>query len=263
LRLALVLRVQDKVPNMRIVIIGGTGLIGSKTAGLLRSSGHEVLQASPSRGVNAVTGEGLQAALAGAEAVVDVSNSPSFEDAPVLHFFETGTRNLIAAAKQAGIRNYVALSVVGTDRLESNGYFRAKLMQERLIAASGLAYTILRATQFFEFVGAIAESGRRDGGVHVSSQLMQPMLSDDVAVAVADATLSEPANGIRDVAGPEAAPLADFVGRWLRKRGDSSRIVAGTDEPYFGAPLERRSLVPDDGARIMPTRFDDWLNKTA
>jgi len=248
---------------MKIVIIGGTGLIGSKSAPLLRSRGHEVLQASPSRSVNAVTGEGLQAALADADIVVDVSNSPSFEDKAVLDFFETGTRNLIAAAKQAGVRNYVALSVVGTDRLESSGYFRAKLAQERLIAASGLAYTILRATQFFEFVGAVADSGRRDGEVHVSSQLMQPMLSDDVALALADATLDEPANGIREVAGPEAAPLADFVGRWLRKQGDTSKIVSGADVPYFGAPLALRTLVPDDGARIMPTRFDDWLGRAA
>ena len=180
-----------------------------------------------------MTGEGLQAALAGAAIVVDVSNSPSFEDKPVLDFFETGTRNLIAAAKQAGVRNYVALSVVGTDRLESSGYFRAKLAQERLIAASGLAYTILRATQFFEFVGAVADSGRRDGEVHVSSQLMQPLLSDDVAVALADATLGEPANGILEVAGPEAAPLADFVGRWLRKHGDSSKNRVGRRRAVF------------------------------
>ena len=247
---------------MKIVIVGGTGMIGSKTAPLLRSRGHEVLQASPSKGVNAVTGEGLQGALDGADIVVDVSNSPSFEDKPVMEFFETGTRNLIAAARQAGIRSYVALSVVGTDRLASRGYFRAKLVQEQMIAASGLPYTILRATQFFEFVGAIADSGRRDGEVHASSQLMQPMLSDDVAVAVADAALDTPANGIRDVAGPEAAPLSDFVGRWLRRQGDSSKIVASADAPYFGAPLELRSLVPDDGARIMPTRFDDWLNRS-
>ena len=218
---------------MKIVIVGGTGLIGSKTAPLLRSRGHEVLQASPSKGVNAVTGEGLQAALAGADIVVDVSNSPSFEDKAVLDFFETGTRNLIAAAKQAGVRNYVALSVVGTDRLESSGYFRAKLAQERLIAASGLAYTILRATQFFEFVGAVADSGRRDGEVQVSSQLMQPLLSDDVAVALADATLGEPANAIREVAGPEAAPLADFVGRWLRKQGDTQQDRVGRRRPVF------------------------------
>ena len=247
---------------MKIVIVGGTGLIGSKTAPLLRSRGHEVLQASPSRGVNAVTGEGLQGALEGADIVVDVSNSPSFEDKAVLDFFETGTRNLIAAARQMGVRSYVALSVVGTDRLISNGYFRAKLLQERMIAASGLPYTILRATQFFEFVGAIADSGRRDGEVHASSQLMQPMLSDDVAVALADAALDAPI-GFRDVAGPEAAPLSDFVGRWLRKQGDGSKIVASADAPYFGAPLELRSLVPDEGARIMPTRFDDWLKKAA
>jgi uncharacterized protein YbjT (DUF2867 family) len=248
---------------MKIVIVGGTGLIGSKSAPLLRSRGHEVLQASPSKGVNAVTGAGLQAALAGADVVVDVSNSPSFEDKAVLDFFETGTRNLIAAAKQAGVRNYVALSVVGTDRMQASGYFRAKLAQEELIKGSGIPYTILRATQFFEFVGAVADSGRRDGEVHVSSQLMQPLLSDDVAVALADATLGEPANGIREVAGPEAAPLADFVSRWLRKQGDSSKIVSGADVPYFGAPLALRSLVPDEGARIMPTRFDDWLGRAA
>ena len=248
---------------MKIVIIGGTGLIGSKLAPLLRARGHEVLQASPSRGVNAVTGEGLQPALAGTDIVVDVSNSPSFEDKAVLHFFETGTRNLIAAAKQAGVRHCIALSVVGTDRPESGGYFRSKLAQERLIANSGLAYTILRATQFFEFVGAIADSGRKDGAVHASSQLMQPLLSDDVAVALADVTLGEPANGIREVAGPEAAPLADFVGRWLRKQGDTSRIVAGAHVPYFDAPLPLRTLVPDDGARIMPTRFADWLGRSA
>ena len=246
---------------MKIVIIGGTGLIGSKLAPLLGSRGHEVLQASPRRGVNAVTGEGLQPALAGADIVVDVSNSPSFEDKAVLQFFETGTRNLIAAAKQAGVRHCVAVSVVGTDRLEGNGYFRAKLAQERLIVNSGLAYTIMRATQFFEFIGGVADSGRRDGAVHASSQLMQPMLSDDVAAALADLTLGEPANGIREVAGPEAAPVADFVGRWLRKQGDTSKIVSGADVPYFGAPLALRSLVPDDGARIMPTRFDDWLNR--
>jgi uncharacterized protein YbjT (DUF2867 family) len=248
---------------MKVVIIGGTGLIGSKLAPLLASPDHEVLQASPSRGVNAVTGEGLHAALSGADTVVDVSNSPSFEDKAVLHFFETGTRNLVAAAKQAGVRHCVVLSVVGTDRLESSGYFRAKLAQERLIVASGLAYTILRATQFFEFVGGIAESGRRDGKVHVSSQLMQPLLSDDVAQALADVTLGAPAGGIREVAGPEAAPLSDFVGRWLRKKGDTSQIVAGPEVPYFGAPLALRTLVPDDGARIMPTRFDDWLGRAA
>lgn len=246
---------------MRIVVIGGTGRIGSKLAELLRPRGHEVLQASPSKGVNALTGEGLQQALDGAEVVVDVSNSPSFEDKAVLHFFETGTRNLIAAAKQAGAQHFVALSVVGTDQLESSGYFRAKLVQERLIANSGLPYTILRATQFFEFIGAIAESGRKDDGVHASSQLMQPLLADEVAAALADLVLGDPANGIRDVAGPEAAPIADFVGRWLRKQGDTSRIVSGADVPYFGAPLTPRTLVPDDGARIMPTRFDEWLEK--
>jgi uncharacterized protein YbjT (DUF2867 family) len=193
---------------MKIVIIGGTGLIGSKLVPLLRSRGHELLQASPSRGVNAVTGEGLQPALAGADIVVDVSNSPSFEDKAVLHFFETGTRNLIAAAKQAGVRHCVAPSVVGTDRPEGSGYFRAKLAADR-------------------------------------------------------GFLGEPANGIREVAGPEAAPLADFVGRWLRKQGDTSRIVARADVPYFGALLALRTLVPDDGARIMPTRFDDWLGRAA
>ncbi|KRQ95633.1 NmrA family transcriptional regulator [Bradyrhizobium jicamae] len=244
---------------MKIVIIGGTGLIGSKLAPLLRSRGHEVLQAAPSKGVNAVTGEGLQAALAGADVVVDVSNSPSFEDKAVLHFFETGTRNLIAAAKQAGVRHVVALSIVGTDRLEGSGYFRAKLAQERLIENAGLAYTILRATQFHDFVGAIADSGRKDGAVHVSSQLMQPLLSDEVALALADVTVGDPVGGIREVAGPEAAPMADFVGRWLRKQGDTSKVVAGADVPYFGAPLALRTLVPDNGARIMPTRFDDWL----
>ena len=246
---------------MKIVIIGGTGLIGSKLAPLLRARGHEVLQASPSRGVNAVTGEGLTAALSGTDTVVDVSNSPSFEDKAVLHFFETGTRNLVAAAKQAGVRHCVALSIVGTDRLESSGYFRAKLAQDRQIAASTLPYTSLRTTQFFEFVGGIADSGRRDGEVHVSSQLMQPLLSDEVVEALADVTLGAPANGIRDVARAEAAPLSDFVGRWLRKKGDMSRIVAGPEVPYFGAPLALRTLVPDDGARIMPTRFDDWLGR--
>jgi uncharacterized protein YbjT (DUF2867 family) len=247
--------------EMKVVIIGGTGLIGSKLAPLLRSRGHDVLQASPSRGVNAVSGEGLQSALAGADIVVDVSNSPSFEDKAVLHFFETGTRNLIAASKQAGVRHLVALSVVGTDLLQGNGYFRAKLAQERLIAGSGLAWTILRATQFHEFVGTIAAGGRKDGEVHVSSQLMQPILSDDVALALADTALAEPANGIREVAGPEAAPMAAFAERWLRKKGDDSRVVAGADVPYFGAPLALRTLVPADGARIMPARFDDWLDK--
>ena len=249
--------------NTKIVVIGGSGLIGKKTVNDLRRRGHEVVAASPSLGVNTITGEGLAEALSGAQVVVDVSNAPSWEDKAVLDFFETGTRNLLAAARQAGVRSYVALSVVGTDRLVSRGYFRAKLVQEQMIAASGLPYTILRATQFFEFVGAVADSGRRDGEVHASSQLMQPMLSDDVAIAVADAALDAPANAIRDVAGPEAAPLSDFVGRWLRKQGDTSRVAASADVPYFGAPLELRSLVPDDGARIMPTRFDDWLNRSA
>jgi uncharacterized protein YbjT (DUF2867 family) len=229
---------------MKIVIIGGTGLIGSKLAPLLRSRGHEVLQASPSRGVNAVTGEGLQPALADADIVVDVSNSPSFEDQAVLQFFETGTRNLIAAAKQAGVRHCVALSVVGTDRLESSGYFRAKLAPERLITNSGLAYTILRATQFFEFVGGVADSGRRDGAVHVSSQLMQPMLSDDVAAALADVTLGEPANGMQ-VAG-RSGTLADF-----RPLASKRAIAAGS----WRAPTCRISVRRSHCAR--------WCRTTA
>ncbi len=248
---------------MKIVVIGGTGRIGTKLSALLVQRGHEVLRAAPSMGVNAVTGEGLAQALAGAEIVVDVSNSPSFEDKPVLAFFENGTRNLVAAAKAAGIRHYVALSVVGTEQLQGSGYFRAKLVQEDLITKSGLGYTIVRATQFFEFIGAIAEFGRKDGVVHASSQLMQPMVSDDVAAALADVTLGAPANGIRDVAGPETAPIADFVGRWLRKQGDPSRIVAGPEVPYYGVPIELRSLVPDEGARVMPTRFDEWLGRAA
>jgi uncharacterized protein YbjT (DUF2867 family) len=244
---------------MKSVIIGGTGLIGTKLAAILQQAGHEVIAAAPSKGINALTGEGLAEALAGAQLVVDVANSPSFEDQAVLAFFETATANLIAAAKAAGVGHYVALSVVGTDRLPNSGYLRAKHAQEKLIVASGLPYSIMRATQFFEFMGAIAGSAGSGDTLHLPSQLLQPIAAADVAAALADIALGAPLNGIRDVAGPEAAPMVEFVAHWLDVQGDARTAIADPTAEYFGTTLEERSLVPQGDARIMPTRFDAWL----
>jgi len=244
---------------MKIVVIGGTGLIGTKLAGKLRERGHEVIQAAPSSGVNTVTGEGLDKALSGAEIVVDVANSPSFEDSAVLKFFETSGRKLLAAEAAAKVRRHVALSVVGTDRLPECGYFRAKLAQENLIRASKIPYTILRATQFFEFVGGIVDTSADGQIVRLSPALFQPVASDDVAAALADVTLEAPINGAVELAGPERFSLDEFVRRYLAATKDRRRVVADIHARYFGAELNDRSLTPGDNPRLGSVRFEDWL----
>ncbi len=247
---------------MKIVVIGGSGLIGSKLVGRLRQDGHEAVAASPKSGVNALTRKGLAEALTGAQVVVDVANSPSFEDKAVLEFFETSSRNLLAAEAAAGVGHHVALSVVGTERLLESGYFRGKMAQENLIKTSGIPYTIVRATQFFEFVGWIAQSGTVGQMVRLPPALIQPIASDDVAAAMADVAVAAPVNGIVEVGGPEAMALTDLVGRFLRARGDTREVIADASARYSGATLSERSLTPDDGARIGPMRYQDWLSKT-
>jgi uncharacterized protein YbjT (DUF2867 family) len=246
---------------MKIVVIGGSGLIGTKVVNKLGLAGHEVLAASPSSGVNAVTGEGLADALAGAQVVVDVANSPSFEDGPALHFFENAGRNLLAAEAAAGVRHHVALSVVGTDRLLESGYFRAKMAQEKLIKAGKIPYTILRATQFFEFVGAIAQSGTIGQTVHLPPALLQPILSDDVAAALADIAVAAPLNGTIEVAGPDKIPLDDLVRRFLTATQDTRQVKTDVQARYFGLAVNDQSLTPGDDPRIGATRFNDWLSR--
>jgi len=245
---------------MRIVVIGGTGLIGSKLVSILRQRGHEVLAASPDSGVNTITGEGLAEALAGAQVVVDVANSPSFEDAAVLKFFETSGRNLLAAETAAGVQHHVALSVVGTDRLQESGYFRAKMAQENLIKDSPVPYTILRSTQFFEFMGRIAQSSASGQEVHVSLALVQPIVSDEVAAALADISVGAPTNGMIEVAGPDRLRLDELVRRALIASQDTREVVTDGQARYFGAKLNDQSLIPDDDALIGATLFDDWLS---
>lgn len=244
---------------MKIVVIGGSGLIGKKVVGELRQRGLDVVAASRSSGVNAVTGEGLAQALAGARAVVDVSNAPAREDAAVLAFFETSSRNLLAAEAAAGVSHHVALSVVGTDRLIAGGYFRAKLAQERLIAASPVPYTIVRATQFFEFVGGIAQAATDGQTIRLPPVLMQPIGADDVAAAVADVALAQPWNGTIDLAGPEPIRQDDLARRFLAATGDARTVVTDPEALYFGVALDDRSLMPGDNPRVGPTRFADWL----
>ncbi len=246
---------------MKIVVIGGSGLIGKQvTANLLRR-GQEAVPASPSTGVNAYTGEGLSETLSGAGVVVDVSNAPSFEDAAVLDFFEQSGRNLLAAERQAGVKHHVALSIVGTDRLEGNGYFRAKVLQERLIELAGLPFTIVRATQFFEFVAAIAGASVAGDRLVVPDADFQPIAAKDVAMALADVAVGSPTNGIIEIAGPERLPFREFVARRVAAEGDGRKVSADRAARYFGTPLEKGSLVPaDDGAaRLGRTRFDAWL----
>jgi uncharacterized protein YbjT (DUF2867 family) len=247
---------------MKIVVIGGTGLIGTKVVQRLRQKGHEVVAASPNSGVNTITGEGLAQALAGAQVVLDLANSPSFEDDDVLKFFETAGRNLSAAEAAAGVGHHVALSVVGADRLPDSGYLRAKVAQERLINASGIPYTIVRSTQFFEFVDGIAQSGTVGQTVRLSPALLQPIMSDDVADAVADAALAAPVNGIIEIAGPDRVPLDELARRYLRATKDPRKVVADVRARYFGAELDDRSLTPAGKARIGVNRFDDWLSKS-
>lgn len=248
---------------MKIVVIGGTGLIGKKLVSILRGLGHDAVPASPSSGVNTLTGEGLAAALAGAAVVVDVTNSPSFADAAVLEYFETSTRNLVPAAKAAGIRHYVALSVVGADRIPDSGYMRAKVVQERMIEGSGLPYSIVRATQFFEFLGGIAGPKGDGDTVRLSSAPMQPLAADDVASGLAEVAVGAPVQGIVELAGPESLPLAEFVGRFLAATGDPRKVIADPQATYFGAVLDDRGLNPDKKPRVGPTRFKDWLARSA
>jgi uncharacterized protein YbjT (DUF2867 family) len=246
---------------MKIVVIGGTGLIGTKLVERLSRQGHAAVPASPGTGVNAVTGEGLAQALAGAEVVVDVANAPSFEDRAVLDFFERSGRNLLAAEAEAGVRHHVALSVVGTDRLLASGYFRAKMAQETLIEAGPIPYTIVRATQFFEFVGGIAQSATEGGTVRLSPALAQPMVSDDVAAALAEVAVAAPVNGLIEIAGPEAIRLDDLVRRFLAASGDTRQVVTDPGARYFGVELGERSLIPGAHPRLAATRFADWLSR--
>ena len=246
---------------MKIVVIGGTGLIGSKLVTRLRAQGHEVLAASPNSGVNTLTGEGLDAALVGAQVVVDVSNSPSFEDKAAMDFFQTASRNIATAENLAGVRHHVALSVVGTDRLQASGYFRAKQAQEDIIRGSGVPYTILHATQFFEFMASVAQAGTVGDKVRVSSWPVQPIAADDVADAMAEAATGAPRNGMKEIAGPERLGLNEIVARLLKAKADPREVSGDPDILYFGVQLNDRSLVPSQGAWIGPTTFDAWLAK--
>ena len=246
---------------MKIVVIGGSGLIGKKLVNNLRERGHEVVAASPSSGVNTITGEGLGETLTGTQVVVDVANSPSFEDEAVLAFFETSGRNLLAAEAAAGVRHHVALSVVGTDRLPASGYFRAKMAQEELIKAGTIPYTIVRATQFFEFAGGIAQSASDGQTIRLPPAPMQPIAADDVAAALADAATARPFNGTVELAGPEPIRMDEFVRRFLAAVGDARSVTADPLAGYFGTPLTDGSLMLGDHPRIGQTRFSDWLSR--
>jgi uncharacterized protein YbjT (DUF2867 family) len=248
--------------NMKIVVIGGSGLIGSKVVKNLLQRGHEVVAASPSTGVNTITGEGLAEALVGAQVVVDVANAPSWEDQAVLEFFEKSGRNLLAAEAAAGVGHHVALSVVGTERLLASGYFRAKLAQENLIKASSIPFTIVRATQFFEFVGSIAQFATEGATVRLPSALMQPILSDDVAGALADIALGEPINGMVELAGPEPIRQDELVRQFLSATGDARKVITDVHARYYGIEVNDQSLVPGDNPRLGPTRFEDWLSRS-
>src|SRR5579872_1257145 len=244
---------------MKIVIIGGTGLIGSKLVRKLRADGHDALAASPATGVDIITGNGLEEALQGTQVVVDVSNAPSWDDAAVMDFFQTAARNIIAAESATGVGHHVALSVVGTDRLQASGYFRAKLAQEEALMASPVPRTILRATQFFEFIAVIADSATRDGTVLLPPVLFQPEAADDVAAALADIAEGAPVKDIVELGGPERIPLDDFVRRFLSAKGDPRQVVTDAQAPYYGIPVDERSLIPGDNARTGTIRFADWL----
>jgi len=246
---------------MKIVVIGGNGLIGKKTVAILRSRGHEVLAASRSSGVNTVTGEGLAQALAGAQVVADVANAPSWEDAAVLEFFEKSGRNLLAAEAATGVGHHVALSVVGTDRLLASGYFRAKMAQENLIKASRVPYTIVRATQFFEFVGGIAQFATEGQTVRVPPALMQPIAADDVAAAMADVALAKPLSGTFDLAGPEPIRQDELVRQFLKATGDPRTVTTDPKALYYGIAVDDRSLTPSANPRLGSTHFADWLRR--
>lgn len=249
---------------MKIVVIGGTGLIGSKLVQNLRERGHDVLAAAPNTGVNTITRErASRGALNGADVVVDVANAPVWEDKAVLDFFETSGRNLLAAEAAAGVRHHVALSIVGSERLPGNGYFRAKVAQENLIKASGIPYTILRATQFFEFVGGIAQAAAVGDEIRLSPALIQPIASDDVAAALAEVAVAPPVNGTLEVAGPEAIPLDELVRRFLRSTEDPRKVLPDVHARYFGAVLDDQSLTPGKNPRLGAIRFEDWLGRQA
>jgi uncharacterized protein YbjT (DUF2867 family) len=246
---------------MKIVVIGGTGLIGSKTVPILRQGGHEVLAASPSSGVNSITGEGLKEAMAGAQVVIDLTNSSSFEDKAVLEFFETSGRNLVPAEAAAGVRHHVALSIVAIDRTD-NGYFRAKVAQEKLIETSGIPYTIIRATQFMEFLGGIADSSADGNIVRLPPCLFQPIAADDIAPIVAEVALAPPRNGIIEIAGPELAPFNEIVARYLKAVGDPREVASDPEARYWGGRVEERSLVPLGEARLGRIGLDEWLRRS-
>jgi uncharacterized protein YbjT (DUF2867 family) len=246
---------------MKIVVIGGTGLIGSKTVSILRQGGHEVLAASPSSGVNSITGEGLKEAMAGAQVVIDLTNSPSFEDRAVLEFFETSGRNLVPAEAAAGVRHHVALSIVAIDRTD-NGYFRAKVAQEKLIETSGIPYTIIRATQFMEFLGGIADSSADGNIVRLPPCLFQPIAADDIAPIVAEVALAPPRNRIIEIAGPELAPFNEIVARYLKAVGDPREVASDPEARYWGGRVEERSLVPLGEARLGRIGLDEWLRRS-
>ena len=245
---------------MKIVVIGGSGLIGKQLATLLRQAGHAVTAASPSSGVNAVTGEGLSEALAGAQVVVDVSNSPSFEDEAVMHFFRTSTRNLLDASARAGVGHFVALSVVGAERVPASGYFRAKVAQEALIQEGRVPYTLVRATQFHEFLMSIAHVATEGQTVRLPSAPLQPIAASDVAAALAEVAVQAPVNGICEVAGPEAVPLDELIRRVFQARQDSREVVSDPRATYFGSPLEGDALIPGPGARIGKITLGQWLS---
>jgi uncharacterized protein YbjT (DUF2867 family) len=247
---------------MKIVVIGGTGLIGSKAVPMLRQGGDEVVAASPTTGVNTITGEGLTAAMAGTQVVIDLANAPAWEDQAVLEFFETSGRNLLAAEAAAGVQHHVAVSIVGTDRMPDNGYFRAKVAQEKLIEASGIPYTIIRATQFMEFLGGIADTGAQGSTVRLSPGLFQPIAADDVAAITAEVALAAPRRGIVEIAGPERTPLYEFVARYLKAVGDPRTVVSDPDARYFGGRVEEHSLVPLGEARLGRIGLDEWLRRS-
>jgi uncharacterized protein YbjT (DUF2867 family) len=246
---------------MKIVVIGGTGLIGSKTVAILRQRGHGVVAGSPQSGVNTITGEGLKEALAGAQVVIDLANSPSFEDKAVLEFFETSERNLLPAEASAGVGHHVALSIVAIDRTD-NGYFRAKVAQEKLIEASRLPYTIIRSTQFLEFLRGIADSSADGNTVRIPPVLFQPIAADDVAAAVAEAALAPPRNGIVEIAGPERAPFDEIIARYLKAVGDRREVVRDPAARYWGGRVDERSLVPLGEARLGRIGLDEWLRRS-
>ena len=244
---------------MKIVVIGGTGLIGTKLVKSLSEIGHEVIAASPKSGVDTITGEGLEEALRDAEIVVDVANSPSFEDSAVLEFFETSGRNLLAAEAAAGVKHHIALSVVGTERLQASGYFRAKLAQEKLIREAAIPYTIVHATQFFEFVGGIVQAGTTNNTVVMSTALVQPIASDDVVAAMTAVTLGTPLNTTIEIAGPEQFRLNDLVRKYLLLKHDNREVIAERHAPYYGAELNDQSLVPGNDAKLGKISYDSWI----